>query len=344
MSIFDSKKRKVVVILGYCGKNYCGMQVNPGVETIESILFSKFCKIGCVSENNSVDLKKVGWMRSCRTDKGVHASVQVLSAKLIVDNKEKKIEQINKELPEDIIVFDIIRCTNTFNAKKECISRTYEYLLPTCILSSMERSSFFDMETFEESLNKEFRMTFGIENKLKEFLSFYIGTKNYNNFTIKKEYSDPSAMRYITDFSVGEKIVFEGIEWISLRVTGQSFMLNQIRKMIGLCILSIVFGIKEWKFILEDAMGKEKINIPKAPACGLLLLEPFFSSYNKRIMEREDLLPVCLSSEVKEKVSYFKKNSIYKEIINEKSLNEFMCWFKCLHENRNDFLYFKKYY
>jgi tRNA pseudouridine38-40 synthase len=55
---------------------------NPGARTIEGDLFKALCAIGAVSKDNSVDQKKVGFMRACRTDKGVHAAGQVVSLKV----------------------------------------------------------------------------------------------------------------------------------------------------------------------------------------------------------------------------------------------------------------------
>lgn len=35
--------------------------------------------------------------------------------------------------------------------------------------------------------------------------------------------------------------------------------------------------------LIEDSFGPQKINIPKAPALGLLLERPVFDSYNNRL-------------------------------------------------------------
>ena len=53
------KKRKCVLLLGFQGTKYQGMQINPGALTIESVLKSAFFDAGLVSESNSSDFKKV---------------------------------------------------------------------------------------------------------------------------------------------------------------------------------------------------------------------------------------------------------------------------------------------
>lgn len=61
--------------------------------------------------------------------------------------------------------------------------------------------------------------------------------------------------------------------WIS----GQSFMLHQIRKMMGLMI-AIVRGLTTADTI-SRAYEKDKLDIPIAPGLGLLLEEvPFFGA------------------------------------------------------------------
>lgn len=51
-------KRKVAVLVGYCGHGYKGMQLNPPTKTIEGDLFEAFVKAGAISRANSNDPKK----------------------------------------------------------------------------------------------------------------------------------------------------------------------------------------------------------------------------------------------------------------------------------------------
>ena len=61
--------------------------------------------------------------------------MQVVSAKLRLPKETSMlIDDLNKLLPQDIRVFDILRTVNTFSARTFCESRVYEYLLPTFVL------------------------------------------------------------------------------------------------------------------------------------------------------------------------------------------------------------------
>ncbi|GBB93821.1 hypothetical protein RclHR1_22370004 [Rhizophagus clarus] len=75
-------KKKVAVLVGFCGTGYQGMQINRDAKTIEEDLFKAFVAAGAVSKDNSDDPKKVGLMRAARTDKGVHASGNLISLKI----------------------------------------------------------------------------------------------------------------------------------------------------------------------------------------------------------------------------------------------------------------------
>ena len=126
-------KKKVACMIGYCGTGYNGMQIqnpNPDVKTIEGDLFKAFVAAGAISRDNADDLKKNGFMRAARTDKGVHAAGNVVLAKLIVEDDDI-VAKINAALPAQIRVWGIERTNKLFDCRKMCLLRVYEYLLPT---------------------------------------------------------------------------------------------------------------------------------------------------------------------------------------------------------------------
>lgn len=54
-------KKKVAVLIGYCGTGYRGMQLNPPQKSIEGDLFEAFIQAGAISKANSDDPKKVSF-------------------------------------------------------------------------------------------------------------------------------------------------------------------------------------------------------------------------------------------------------------------------------------------
>ncbi|KAG9148006.1 hypothetical protein Leryth_003595 [Lithospermum erythrorhizon] len=117
--------------------------------------------------------------------------------------------------------------------------------------------------------------------RFNRILKYYEGTHNFHNFTTRTKAEDPSAHRYIISFDADSTVVVDGIEFVKCEVVGQSFMLHQIRKMIGLAVAIMRDCAPE--FLIETAFRKDvNINVPMAPEVGLYLDECFFYSYNNK--------------------------------------------------------------
>ncbi|KAI8840533.1 pseudouridine synthase [Chytridium lagenaria] len=341
-------KRRVAVLLGYCGTGYQGMQMNVDCASIELELHKAFAASGVVSSANAMDpskyCMKVGFARCARTDKGVHAAGQVVSLKmLMVDNPSEK---INAALPEQIKVFDIVKVTNQFSPKNHCDSRMYEYILPTYVF---KQDLFGDnpkatMEQLKEEnklasnslkdVRHEYRIDDETLNRLRIILREYQGSYNYHNYTVDVEYKESSAKRYILSF---EPFVEGDMEWLSLRVHGQSFMLHQIRKMVGMAILLMRTGSPP--SFIQQTFKSTKLNVPKAPALGLFLRYPLFSAYNKKFGKlsnggREDVD----MSRYEDKVNPFVRTWIYDKIFAEEEKDHvFLNWLYYVTIHKNDF-------
>ncbi|CAK4032276.1 tRNA pseudouridine synthase 1 [Lecanosticta acicola] len=123
-------KRKVAVLIGYSGTGYKGMQISGSEKTIEGHIFHAFIRAGAISKANAEDPKKVSLVRCARTDKGVHAAGNMISLKLIVEDKDI-VEKINAELSPQIRVWGIERTIGSFSCYQACDSRWYEYLIPS---------------------------------------------------------------------------------------------------------------------------------------------------------------------------------------------------------------------
>ena len=130
-------KRKFAIIHGYFGQNYSGNTKNPGVRTVEEELENALYKEKFISECNYGKLTKIDWMRASRTDKGVSAIMNVVSAKLHKYPNINEIEmkqKLNEVLPKDIRIFRIIEVSDHFDSKDNNNNREYHYILPTFLL------------------------------------------------------------------------------------------------------------------------------------------------------------------------------------------------------------------
>ncbi len=361
-----------------------------------------------MSLENAVDPKKIGWMRACRTDKGVHAAGQVVSLKILMkygsDTDKSKIADIVADLNDvlqnqmnigkKIEIFGIIKTASSFHAKDRADSRYYEYLLPTFVFKRQSREEFLnfaevsskrtdvgfipgktpnpvDSEVEDDEVvsaesespfvrpsvsdeelkeNQNYRVSDEDLEHFNRILSFYCGTKNFHNFTIGKAPTDPSAQRHIKSFSAGKPFIVESadsalgsLEWVAVRVHGVSFMLHQIRKMIGLAVLAMRLDAYEpshlAKLFNNLFSSKTKFNVPKAPALGLFLDRPFFEGYNKKFGQEESRELVEFSA-FEDRITTFKDEIIYPEIFEgEFKTREFCNWLKCLDDHAYDFKY-----
>lgn len=81
----------------------------------------------------------------------------------------------------------------------------------------------------------------------------------FHTNTLSRKHDDPSANRFIMSFIVGHPFVRGDVEFLSLSVEGQSFMLHQIRKMIGL----VIAVVREYLTddVIYEAFKPEKVII-----------------------------------------------------------------------------------
>ncbi|EOA40011.1 hypothetical protein CARUB_v10008701mg [Capsella rubella] len=148
------------------------------------------------------------------------------------------------------------------------------------------------------------------KERFNRILSYYVGSHNFHNFTTRTKAADPAANRYILSFNANTVINLDGKDFVKCEVVGQSFMLHQIRKMIGLAVAVMRNYAPET--LIETAFKKDvRINVPMAPEVGLYLDECFFTSYNKRFKGSHEEVSM---EEYKEVAEEFKWKHVYSHI------------------------------
>jgi tRNA pseudouridine38-40 synthase len=271
------QKKKMVIIFGYLGKNYLGSTYTKesSEKTIEGALFEAIYKSDCVDKRNDTPQKNSLSIAS-KTDKGiknknkkgVDAIINIISIKL--HEIEKLQERIEEYLPKDIIIYEIKRATKNFNPRNNCDGRMYEYILPSFVFEKQKEikqneeiiivGDDFDLKkiNYNYDLPEEdfLKLKKIIKNYEGIFQNFLKGRKSYHNFTKRgsKESKD-SYIRIIKEFTVTNKFSIKDLQFVKFRIIGESFMLNQIRKMMGLIIL-IMRGNKYLFIILKKRLFK----------------------------------------------------------------------------------------
>lgn len=149
-------KSKYAILFGYCGKGYCGLQFqkNEDVKTIERDLEDALVQAKLIHPLNQGNAYKTGWARASRTDKGVHAVLNGINAKLDIRDeflrdtvteearlqgrsflkfqvdRKKFTSVVNGFLPDEIRVFDLKVVPNNFDIQEKVFMRRYEYIVP----------------------------------------------------------------------------------------------------------------------------------------------------------------------------------------------------------------------
>ncbi|KAL5003430.1 pseudouridine synthase [Aspergillus recurvatus] len=185
---------------------------------------------------------------------------------------------------------------------------------------------------------REYRIPSARLARIQQALDKYVGTKNFYNYTIQKQYRDPSAKRHIKSFKLNaEPIIIDGTEWLSLKVHGQSFMMHQIRKMVAMATMVVRCGCDPAR--INDSYGDFKMAIPKAPGLGLLLERPVFDAYNKKAADLKKE-PIDFGKYEKE-INEFKQREIYDRIFREEEqTHAFSSFFNHIdHYAQEEFLY-----
>ncbi|MCJ1471178.1 tRNA pseudouridine synthase 1 [Pseudocyphellaria aurata] len=175
--------------------------------------------------------------------------------------------------------------------------------------------------------------------RVRSSLSLFLGSQNYHNYTVNKDFRSASAKRVIKSFVVHDQpILINGTEWLSLKVHGQSFMMHQIRKMVSMVALVVRCGCHEAR--LQDSFMKERLSIPKAPGLGLLLERPVFDTYNERLVGQYGREKIDFGK-FEGVMEEFKQREIYARIFREEERdNSFHTFFSSIDNFKSSqFLY-----
>ena len=240
--------KRIKLIVAYDGTNYCGWQTQINGITVEEVLNKTLS--GLLKE----DIRVIG---ASRTDSGVHALGNVA-----VFDTESKIPgdkfsfALNQRLPEDIRIQESCQVADDFHPRFCDTIKTYEYkilnrkfALPTERLYSAFVYYPLDVE------------------KMQMAAAYLVGEHDFKSFCSSGS-QVKSTVRTITDISVAK----HG-EMISIRVSGNGFLYNMVRIIVG-TLMKIGLGVWQPERMEEilNACDRNAAG-PKAEARGLTLVE-----------------------------------------------------------------------
>ena len=240
--------KRIKLTIAYDGTNYCGWQVQPNGITVEEVLNKALKKL------TGEDIQVIG---ASRTDSGVHAlgNVAVFDTHTTIP-PERISYALNQRLPEDIVIVKSEEVAEDFHPRYCDCSKTYEYHIlntripiPTKRLTNYFVSYDLDVE------------------KMRKAAGYLIGEHDFVSFcNVRTDVED--TVRTVTEL----EILKDGEE-ITIRISGNGFLYNMVRIIVG-TLIRVGRGFYEPEKVKEILEAKDrKAAGVTAPPHGLILAE-----------------------------------------------------------------------
>lgn len=201
--------RNIGMLLEYLGTNYAGYQKQTNQKTVQGVLEDTL---------STILREKITTIAAGRTDAGVHAYGQVVNFRTTLDIDLKKLQwSANCILPKDISIKDIFEAVETFNARRDAISREYIYQ----VVNRPYKSAFLG----EISLFYPWKLNFSsMEKASRQFMSTY----DFSAFAHIEKDDRVSKVKTIYSVKLTKK---DGL--IVISIVADSFLHHMVRIIVG---------------------------------------------------------------------------------------------------------------
>lgn len=242
--------KRVMLTVSYDGTNYCGWQIQPNANTIETELNK------ALSDLLGEEIIVSG---ASRTDTGVHALCNLAVFDTEARMPAEKISYaLNQRLPDDIRIQKSQEVALDFHPRKCATKKTYIYRIYE---SKMPNPLFRHFAYFTYTpLNVE---------EMRKALKHFVGKHDFKSFcTVNADVI--STVREITDADIFVTNQQPG-RLIEIKITGTGFLYNMVRIIVG-TLLEVGRGKKEADD-MPDILEKKDRSFAGATAvaCGLTL-------------------------------------------------------------------------
>jgi len=247
--------KKYAGLVEYDGASFAGWAAQPGMRTVEDRLSGA---LGTVLRQ-PVKLSVAG-----RTDAGVHASGQVVSFEVDTELEPSVIAyKTTAVLPEDLALRRCVAADKDFDARKDALSRSYEYR----IINAPIRSPLKRRQATYVARKLDF-------DRLQDAAELVQGTHDFRAFTPSKTYH----VRF-------ERIVIESTwersgDLLVYTITADSFLYSMVRTLVG-TMLEVADGRREMTSFERLLAGGERSEAGSAVASrGLTLVDVGYENLN----------------------------------------------------------------
>lgn len=190
-----------------------------------------------------------------RTDSGVHALAQIANFKMDGNSTESEVmNYLNRYLPQDISIVEVELVPERFHARYNAKDKTYLYK----IWNEQYTNPFMRKYSMhvEETLNIP---------SMKEACQYFIGTHDFTSYSNAKS-KKKSMVREIYTIEIEEIAGF-----LEIRVRGNGFLYNMVRKIVG-TLIEVGLGEIDAAKIPSILESKERVQTGRmADPAGLYL-------------------------------------------------------------------------
>lgn len=194
--------------IGYKGTQYHGWQNQANAHSVQEVLETKLSKLL---------VQKITCHGCGRTDTGVHAAQYFLHFEYATSLNPDFVFRINKLLPDDIAVFEIIPVYETANAQHDAIKRTYDYFI----------------HFYKDPFLSEFSALYSPERmeveKMKTAAALFTKYRDYRAFCLSPD-SHKSTICEVTESNL---FLSEKGDRLRFQITSNRFLKGMIRSIVG---------------------------------------------------------------------------------------------------------------
>ncbi len=243
--------RNIKLTIEYDGKDFNGWQKQPTKLNIQGTIEQAIKQI----TGEDVELNASG-----RTDAGVHALGQVANFKT---NSQIPIEKfaiaINSKLKRSIVIKKAEEVDERFHSRLSCKKKTYRYI----INNSPEGTAIY--RNLETHIPQKLDLS-----QMKKAIKYFEGEHDFKAFKASGT-SSKSSVR-----TIYKADIYQENEKIFIEITGNGFLYNMVRIIVGTLVEVGLGKIKPEKIINIIQQGKRENAGKTFPPNGLYLLKVMY--------------------------------------------------------------------
>lgn len=254
--------KNVLIKIEYDGTNFSGWQIQPEVRTVQGEIEHVLKYIAG---------EKVHIHGTSRTDAGVHALGQCANFEWKSNMPvEKLAEVMNRRFgaggegrsgaPGDIRIISAEQVPEDFHARYSCKGKTYRYVI--------DKSG----DIFRRNISYQYPGAEDLDiEEMRKAASYIVGTHDFKCFESSGSTPRESTVRTVSDLDI-----FEDDESIIIEVTGDGFLYNMVRIIVG-TLVEAGAGKRTPESVRDAIESRDRSKSGfTAPPQGLYLKEIYF--------------------------------------------------------------------